>query len=85
MKFNETVDSFLAVNKATNSLLNAIKNDNNYGYTENGGIKHNTTNSALLDMFGQGGSMRKREEDDIIMMFKRAYLENPVYALKCLF
>lgn len=85
MKFNETVDGFLAVNKATNSLLNAIKNDNNYGYTENGGIKHNTTNSALLDMFGQGGSMRKREEDDIIMMFKRAYLENPVYALKCLF
>ena len=68
-----------------NSLLNAMKNDSNYTYTENCAITHKTTNSALLDMFGMGGSMRNRPESDIIFMFKKAYEENPEYALKCLF
>ena len=68
-----------------NSLLNAMKNDSNYTYTENGAITHVTTNSALLDMFGMGGSMRNRSDEDIIFMFKKAYEENPEYALKCLF
>ena len=68
-----------------NTLLNAMKNDSNYTYTENGAITHKTTNSALLDMFGMGGAMRNRSENDIIFMFKKAYEENPEYALKCLF
>ena len=68
-----------------NTLLNAMKNDSNYTYTENGAITHVTSNSALLDMFGMGGSMRNRSENDIIFMFKKAYEENPEYALKCLF
>ena len=68
-----------------NTLLNAMKNNSNYTYTENGAITHKTTNSALLDMFGMGGSMRNRSENDIIFMFKKAYEENPEYALKCLF
>ena len=68
-----------------NSLLNAMKNDSNYTYTENGAITHVTTNSALLDMFGMGGSMRNRSDGDIIFIFMKAYDENPEYALKCLF
>lgn len=68
-----------------NSLLNAMKNDSNYTYTENGAVTHVTSNSALLDMFGMGGSMRNRSDEDIIFMFKKAYDENPEYALKCLF
>ena len=69
----------------SSKFISVMKNDTNYGLTENGGIKHNTTNSALLDMFGMGGSMRNRSEGDVILMFKKAYKENPTYALKCLF
>ena len=68
-----------------NEFLNALKNDTNYGYTENGGVKHNSTMNKVLDMFAMGGSMRNRSEDDIIHMFKCAYGENPELALRCLF
>ena len=68
-----------------NEFLNALKNDSNYGYTENGGIKHNSTMSKVLDMFGMGGSMRSRSEDDIIHMFRCAYGEDEKLALRCLF
>ena len=68
-----------------NEFLNALKSDTNYGYTENGGIKHNSTLNAVLDMFAMGGSMRNRSEDDIITMFAKAYDEDATLALKCLF
>ena len=68
-----------------NEFLNALKSNTNYGYTENGGIKHNSTLNKVLDMFAMGGSMRNRSEDDIIAMFAAAYDEDPTTALKCLF
>lgn len=68
-----------------NKYLNALNSEMNYGYTENGAIKHNTTNSKLLDLFAWGASYRNHSEDDIINLFKEAYLEDPTYALKCLF
>lgn len=68
-----------------NEFLNAMKIDTNYGLTENGGIKHNTTMNKILDMFAMGGAMRNRSDDDIIYMFKCAYGEDPTLALRCLF
>lgn len=68
-----------------NKMLSALKSSNNYVTTENGAITHKTTESALLDMFAMGGAMRNRSIGDITLMFKKAYQENPVYALKCLF
>lgn len=68
-----------------NNFLNGLKNETNIGYTENGAVKRNTTNSALLDMFALGGSYRKRSDEDCILLFKKAFEENPVYAMKCLF
>ena len=67
------------------NFLNALKNDANYTFTENGGITHKTTTSDLLDMFAMGAAMRKRSDEDVILMWRKAYAENPVYALKCLF
>jgi hypothetical protein len=32
-----------------------------------------------------GGAMRNRPNEDVILMFRKAFAENPVYALKCLF
>ena len=68
-----------------NNFLNALKDETNYTYTENGGVTHKTTKSDLLDMFALGGSMRNRSDEDVILLFKNALEENPVYALKCLY
>lgn len=68
-----------------NMLLNSMKQASNFTRTENGAITHKTTESALLDMFAMGGAMRERSVGDVTLMFKKAYQENPKYALKCLF
>ena len=68
-----------------NQLLNGLKNQSNFTYTENGAVTHKTTKSMLLDMFAMGAAMRNRSDNDVICMFKNAYEENPEYALKCLF
>ena len=68
-----------------NMFLNGLQNTFNYTYTENGAITRKTSGSDLLDLFAQGAAMRKRSEDDCINLFKNAYIENSVYALKCLF
>ena len=68
-----------------NSMLNGLKNATNYTITENGAITHKTTKSDLLDMFAMGAAMRNRSDADVILMFRKAFAENPVYALKCLF
>ena len=68
-----------------NMFMNGLQNAANYTYTENGAITHKTTKSDLLDMFALGGSYRKRSDDDVKLLVRKAFKENPVYALKCLF
>ena len=68
-----------------NALLNGMKDATNYTLTENSGITHVTTKSDLLDMFAMGAAMRSRSDADVILMFMKAFKENPSYALKCLF
>lgn len=68
-----------------NKFLNGLSNASNYTYTENGALTHKSTGTALLDMFAMGGAYRTRTDADVILLFKNAYIENPVYALKCLF
>lgn len=68
-----------------NTFLNGLKDTANLTYTENGAITRKSTKSALLDMFALGGAYRSRSDEDVILLFKKAYDENPVYALKCLF
>ena len=69
----------------SNKFLNGLIDVTNSTYTENGAITHKTTKSDLLDMFAMGAAMRNRSDSDVILMFRKAYTENPVYALKCLF
>lgn len=68
-----------------NTFMNGLKNATNYTYTENGALTHTSTRSDLLDMFAMGAAMRTRSDSDVIMMFRKAFAENPVYALRCLF
>ena len=67
------------------NFLNALKHETNYTYTENGAITHKSTESDLYDLFAMGAAYRSRSIEDCIVLFKNAYEENPLYALKCLF
>lgn len=68
-----------------NTFMNGLKSASNYTYTENGALTHRSTDSALLDLFAMGAAYRTRSDEDVILLFKNAFRENPVYALKCLF
>ena len=68
-----------------NTFMNGLKNATNYGYTENGAVKHTSTNSAVYDMFAFGAAYRSRSDSDCILLFKKAFEENAELALKCLF
>ena len=57
----------------------------NFTRTENGALTHKSTMSHLLDMFAMGAAYRNRSDSDVILLFREAYAEDPVYALKCLF
>lgn len=67
------------------NFLNGLIKTNNFKFTENEAITHNSTKSALLDLFAMGAAYRNRTDSDCIVLFKNAYQENPTYALKCLF
>ena len=68
-----------------NTFLNGMKQVNNYTRTENGALTHFTTMDGLLDLFAMGAAYRTRTDEDVILLFKKAFDEDPVYALKCLF
>ena len=66
-------------------FIKGLSDLTNYAFTENGAITHKSTQSDLLDMFALGGAYRTRDDADCIVLFKKAFAENPKYALKCLF
>ena len=68
-----------------NRFIKGLQETNNFGYTENGAIKRTTTGTKLLDLFALGGAYRTRSDEDVILLFKNAFEESPIYALKCLF
>ena len=68
-----------------NTFLNELTDEFNYKATENGGLAHATTKSAVLDMFATGAAYRNRPESDVILLFKNAFEEDETLALKCLF
>lgn len=68
-----------------NVFMNGLKKANNFTLTENQGLAHKSTGSALYDLFALGGAYRSRSDEDCILLFRNAYAENPEYALKCLF
>lgn len=68
-----------------NTFLSGLKDNANLTYTENGAVTKRSTSSSLLDLFSLGGAYRFRSDEDVILLFKKAYEEDAVYALKCLF
>ena len=68
-----------------NTFLNGLRTADNFTLTENGGLTHKSTMNGLLDLFAMGAAYRIRSDEDCILLFKKAFEEDPVYALKCLF
>ena len=68
-----------------NTFLNQMTKDNNITRTENGGVTRKSTESKVLDMFAVGGAYRTRSDEDVILLFKNAFEEDRLLAMKCLF
>lgn len=68
-----------------NTFMENLIDTFNYGYTENGAIKHMSTRSMVYDMFAFGGAYRNRTEEENILLFKNALEEDKQLAMKCLF
>jgi len=67
------------------NFANAIKNETKWTRTENGAVALNTTDDALLDLFGTIGALRDADEARITSLFEEAYQANPLYATRILF
>jgi len=72
-------------NTFMNQLDSHITNASNMVKTENGANAFSTTNSAVLDFFGNGGALRERDDASIIQVFEKAYAEDPELAVKAMF
>lgn len=66
-------------------FLNALTEEANYTRTENDAVALKSTNSALVDLFGQIGAMRKRNEKEIEAAFIKAFNEDKLLATKMAF
>ena len=66
-------------------MLNHLNNHFNETRTTNGAQAFKSTNSAVLDLFSQGGAMRNHSDNDIVSLFSKAYAENSTLAMKTLF
>ena len=70
---------------SNNIFANAFRNVSNLTETENGHAAASTTNSAVLDLYGQIGAIRDRDENDILDLFKKAIREDKLLAAKTMF
>ncbi|AXF52286.1 MAG: protein of unknown function DUF2828 [Caudoviricetes sp.] len=68
-----------------NTFLEGLKKENNKTVTENGATQYKSTLNKVLDLFALGGSYRNRSEEDCITLFKEAFEEDKLLAVKCLF
>lgn len=68
-----------------NTFMNELQNATNYKLTENGEISHSSTLSGVMDLFALGGAYRRRSDDDCVLLFKNAFKEDKLLALKTLF
>lgn len=67
------------------SYLESLDRDASIARTLNGAKTYSGSGDACLDFFAVAGGMRYRKKQDQIILFDRAYIENPELAMKLLF
>ena len=68
-----------------NTFMNGLQNATNYKLTENMELAHSSTLSGVMNLFALGGTYRRRSDDDCVLLFKNAFEEDRLLALKTLF
>lgn len=68
-----------------NGFIEGMTNESKVTYTENGAKAVNTTNSALVDLFGTIGAIRGREKENVEHLFEKAYVEDSLLATRLAF
>lgn len=68
-----------------NKFVRAAKEVENVTYTENGCVAQKSTLDHLVDLFAVIGAVRMRSDDEVIDLFDKAYNQDKLLALKCLF
>lgn len=66
-------------------FLSEFEDKSNKTLTENRAVARKTSGSDLVDFFAKGGALRTRDAEDIKAIFTRAFSEDELLALKCLF
>jgi len=66
------------------NFLKQLGKETNKIFTRNAAVTNKSTLNAVLDFFALAGAMRDRE-NDAVRLFQKAYLENPLLALRALF
>lgn len=66
-------------------FIHALIKESNYTRTERYAVALKSTNSALVDLFGQIGAMRNRTDQDIESAFAKAFAEDRLLATKMVF
>ena len=84
-KGNKTWSPSAPVNSPVYGSLAKNPNGTSKMNKEDGAIGYKTSGSDLLDMNFQVASLRKATEKEIIKMWRKAYAENPMIALRWLF
>ena len=68
-----------------NAFVNAMRQENNKTYTENGALAMKSTNSNIVDLFGTIGALRTRMASDIERLFSAAFAEDALLATRMAF
>ncbi len=66
-------------------MLEMLKNESNYTFTENGGTAYRSSQSFCLDMFFRAGAMRNSSAEEIADTVARAFAEDPEKTMKIIF
>lgn len=78
-----------ATRKSSGGFMDAMEKTRSSVYdltlTENGAVAHKTTGSKLLDMNFAVASLRGKTDAEIAKMFRAAFNENPILAMRWLF
>ena len=72
-------------NNDDTNLVDELEKSTNVAYTANNAISNRSSLDAVLDFFASGGAMRYNTESEIFDLFHKAFVQDNLLALKCLF
>ena len=78
-------EAYESNNNDNTNLVDELEKSTNVAYTANGAISNRTSLDAVLDFFASGGAMRYNSDSEIFDLFHKAFVQDNILALKCLF